>query len=68
VSPGPESNTSSQFFLDSTTAVVGLLMFGDNVLDEITSNILQSSGYPRALNFLLCVFIAIIPLTKGEPS
>lgn len=39
-------------------------MFGDNVLDEITSNILQNSGYPRALNFLLCVFIAIIPLTK----
>ncbi|KAH6671608.1 transmembrane amino acid transporter [Plectosphaerella plurivora] len=55
---------SFSFMLDSVTAVVGLLMFGDNVLDEITSNILQNSGYPRALNFLLCVFIAIIPLTK----
>lgn len=39
-------------------------MYGDNVMDEITANILQTSGYPRALNFLLCIFIAIIPLTK----
>ena len=39
-------------------------MFGDDVLDEITSNILTTSGYPRALTFLLCAVIAIIPLTK----
>jgi solute carrier family 32 (vesicular inhibitory amino acid transporter) len=39
-------------------------MFGDGVRDEITSNILKTSGYPRALTFLMCVFIAIIPLTK----
>ncbi|KAJ0164306.1 Vacuolar amino acid transporter 1 [Colletotrichum tanaceti] len=55
---------TSVYLLDAFTAVVGLLMYGDNVMDEITANILQSSGYPRALNFLLCVFIAIIPLTK----
>jgi vesicular inhibitory amino acid transporter len=47
-----------------TTAVVGLLMFGDGVRDEITANILQATGYPRALTFLMCMFIAIIPLTK----
>ena len=39
-------------------------MFGDEVRDEITSNILSTSGYPRALTILMCVFIAIIPLTK----
>ncbi|EFQ28649.1 transmembrane amino acid transporter [Colletotrichum graminicola M1.001] len=55
---------TSVYLLDAFTAVVGLLMYGDNVLDEITANILRTSGYPRALNFLLCVFIAIIPLTK----
>ncbi|TQN68823.1 Vacuolar amino acid transporter 1 [Colletotrichum shisoi] len=55
---------TSVYLLDAFTAVVGLLMYGDNVMDEITANILQTSGYPRALNFLLCVFIAIIPLTK----
>jgi vesicular inhibitory amino acid transporter len=46
------------------TAIVGILMFGDGVRDEITSNILKTTGYPRALTFLLCVFISIIPLTK----
>ncbi len=46
------------------TAVAGLLMFGDEVRDEITSNILESTGYPRALTVLMCILIAIIPLTK----
>ncbi len=39
-------------------------MFGDDVRDEITSNILEASGYPRALTVLMCMLIAIIPLTK----
>lgn len=39
-------------------------MFGDDVRDEITSNILTTTDYPRALTFLMCLFVAIIPLTK----
>lgn len=39
-------------------------MFGDGVLDEITSNILRTTGYPRVLTLLMCILIAIIPLTK----
>ena len=39
-------------------------MFGDGVRDEITANLLDTAGYPRILSILLCVFIAIIPLTK----
>ena len=39
-------------------------MFGDGVMEEITSNLLATSGYPRFLTFLLCTFIAITPLTK----
>lgn len=39
-------------------------MFGDDVLDAITSNILMTAGYPRALTYLLCGVIGIIPLTK----
>lgn len=39
-------------------------MFGDGVLDEITSNLIAESAYPRALTILLCTLIAIIPLTK----
>ena len=39
-------------------------MFGDGVMDAITSNILSTSGYPSVLTFLACALIAIIPLTK----
>ncbi|KAG0135112.1 transmembrane amino acid transporter protein-domain-containing protein [Tuber indicum] len=52
------------FILDITLAVTGILMFGDGVLDEITSNILELSGYPAALSMAMVAFVAIIPLTK----
>jgi vesicular inhibitory amino acid transporter len=39
-------------------------MFGDGVMDEITANIINTSGYPRSLSVLISIFIAIIPLTK----
>jgi vesicular inhibitory amino acid transporter len=45
-------------------AVIGLLMFGDNVRDEVTSNILATEGYPKAIYYVLLVCIGIIPLTK----
>jgi vesicular inhibitory amino acid transporter len=52
------------FTLDSGMAIIGLLMFGDFVHDEITSNILLTPGYPEALNYFIVICIAIIPLTK----
>jgi vesicular inhibitory amino acid transporter len=52
------------FLLDSGMAVIGLLMFGDNVHDEITSNILLTPGYPPSISILIVVCIAIIPITK----
>ncbi|GAB1320577.1 Amino acid transporter transmembrane domain-containing protein [Madurella fahalii] len=55
---------SLTYLLDAVTAVAGLLMFGDEVRDEITSNILMESSYPRTLTLLMCLFIGIIPLTK----
>jgi vesicular inhibitory amino acid transporter len=39
-------------------------MFGDGISDAITSNILRTKGYPKAHTILLCIFVAIIPLTK----
>jgi solute carrier family 32 (vesicular inhibitory amino acid transporter) len=45
-------------------AIAGLLMFGEGVMDEITSNIITMSTYPKALSILMVAFIAIIPLTK----
>ncbi|KAI3400989.1 hypothetical protein diail_1197 [Diaporthe ilicicola] len=55
---------SFTYLLDTTAAVVGLLMFGDDVMDAITSNILLTAGYPQAITYILCGAIAIIPLTK----
>lgn len=56
---------SFTYLLDTLTAIAGLLMFGDGVMDEITSNLIGNSAYPRALTILMCTFIAIIPLTKA---
>jgi vesicular inhibitory amino acid transporter len=39
-------------------------MFGDGVMDEITSNIIGTSGYPKSLIVIMCILIAIVPLTK----
>jgi len=52
------------FLLDLGMAVIGILMFGDAVRDEITSNILTTAGYPKAINLIIIICIAIIPLTK----
>ncbi|KAI3337321.1 transmembrane amino acid transporter [Xylariaceae sp. AK1471] len=55
---------SFTLLVDASVAIVGLLMFGDGVRDEITANILETTGYPDVLNVLLVIFISIIPLTK----
>ena len=55
---------SFSYLLDLSMAVIGILMFGRKVLDEITSNILVTKGYPQAISICIVVFIAIIPLTK----
>lgn len=52
------------FMLDLFMAVVGLLMFGDGVRDEITSNILLTKGYPNWISIFIVICVAIIPLTK----
>ena len=44
--------------------VVGLLMFGDGVSEEITANILRTEGYPKFQYIVLISLIAIIPITK----
>ncbi|RHZ50255.1 putative transporter [Aspergillus thermomutatus] len=52
------------YSLDCAMAIVGWLMFGDGVLDEITANVLLTTEYPRALSICVIVLIAIIPITK----
>ncbi|RAL05653.1 putative transporter [Aspergillus ibericus CBS 121593] len=52
------------YSLDCTMAVVGWMMFGDGVRDEVTANILRTEEYSQVLSICMIVFIAIIPITK----
>jgi vesicular inhibitory amino acid transporter len=52
------------YILDTGLACAGILMFGDDVRDEITSNIFLTDGYPPWLSVFIAICIAIIPLTK----
>ncbi|KAJ5446730.1 Amino acid transporter transmembrane [Penicillium cf. griseofulvum] len=52
------------FTLDCSMAIIGWLMFGDIVRDEITANILTITDYPQSISVCIVVFISIIPLTK----
>ena len=53
-----------KYLLDALIGVAGFLMFGQEVHDAVTSNIILSKGYPHAISVCIVVFIAIIPLTK----
>ncbi|KAF2430353.1 hypothetical protein EJ08DRAFT_240750 [Tothia fuscella] len=55
---------SFTYLLDVGMACIGILMFGDSVRDEITSNVLLTKGYPQAISIFIVVCIAIIPVTK----
>jgi vesicular inhibitory amino acid transporter len=52
------------YLIDTGMACAGILMFGDSVRDEITSNIFLTDGYPKGLSVFIAICIAIIPLTK----
>ena len=50
--------------LEVVIAVIGYLMFGDGVRDEVTSNILLTPGYLRWLSYVIVIAVCIIPITK----
>lgn len=52
------------YLLDLGMGCIGILMFGDSVHDEITSNVLLTKGYPAFISVFIVVCIAIIPVTK----
>ena len=45
-------------------AVVGYLLYGDNVLDEVTTNMIKTDGYAKAVKVLILVLVAVVPITK----
>lgn len=52
------------FFIDISMGILGFLMFGGKVSEEVTKSILLTPGYPKFLGVLITVLIAIIPLAK----
>ncbi|POS85454.1 hypothetical protein EPUL_003753 [Erysiphe pulchra] len=50
--------------IDLLAAAPGILMFGAEVTNEITANVLNTPGYPRFFSIFLSIAIAIIPITK----
>lgn len=49
---------------DIGTAIVGFLMFGNLVHDEITKNVLLTPGYPNFVYGALSALMAVIPIAK----
>lgn len=57
------------FLLDMAMAVLGFLMFGASVSEEVSKSILLTpDGYPPALGLLMTTLIAIIPICKTPLS
>ncbi|ODV93609.1 hypothetical protein PACTADRAFT_46241 [Pachysolen tannophilus NRRL Y-2460] len=52
------------FLADSTMAIIGFLMFGATVKDEVTKSILTTAGYPPFVYILISCFISLVPLSK----
>jgi len=60
-----DSSFSITTLLYTCMALIGLLMFGPHVRDEITSNIFEiRSDYPKWLSIVICTCVGIIPVTK----
>lgn len=45
-------------------AVVGYLLYGDNVLDEVTTNMIKTEGYAKSVKILILILVAVVPVTK----
>lgn len=55
---------SITYVTDMSMAVIGFLMFGGAVKDEITKSVLLTTGYPQFTYWLICALMATVPLSK----
>ncbi|SCU79327.1 LAFA_0B02344g1_1 [Lachancea sp. 'fantastica'] len=49
---------------DISTAVLGILMFGVSVKDEVTKSLQLTPGYPRFIYVLISALMTLIPIAK----
>ena len=59
-----ETKTVLQTSVDIAMAIVGYLLYGEGVLDELTTSMIRTAGYPRSIKILVLILIAIVPITK----
>lgn len=52
------------FMTDLSMAVLGFLMFGNQITDEVTRNILMAPGCPEYVSYAITILVALIPLAK----
>lgn len=50
---------------DMVAALIGYLMFGNDVDEIMTNSIMTCEGYPKWIPSILCFFLGLVPLTKG---
>lgn len=52
------------FLTDISMGILGFLMFGGGISEEVTKSILLTPGYPKSLGVVITGLIALIPLAK----
>lgn len=45
-------------------ATIGYLLYGNQLFDEVTTNMLKTPEYSKAVKIAIMVMVAIVPLTK----
>ena len=45
-------------------AAIGYLLYGNDLLDEVTTNMIKTPGYSKAAKILILILVAVIPITK----
>ena len=43
---------------------IGYLLYGDRLLDEVSTNMIRTPGYAEAVKVTVLVMVAIVPITK----
>ena len=45
-------------------AIIGYLLYGEGLLDEVTTNMIKTEGYSRGVKIAVLVMVAVVPITK----
>lgn len=52
------------YLVDLSTGVMGFLMFGKNITNEVSKNILITEGYPRWVGNTIVILMGLLPISK----